>query len=236
MDYREVAAPPEIAHLASCAWTLDVGDEPGGWATHVATPDGCVEIIRRVSGRSIWGSEQPKSFVAGLITRPAQLRLSAGSRFIGLRIRPWTWNALSGTASRHLIDSWRDLDTLAPALALPEDPLSLISAGLLDPAKHALGKAIVASSSVADLVQRSGLSPRWLQRWFEREIGVPPSTYLRLVRFNETFAELGQISGTLADHAAAHGFADQAHMAREFREMSGTSAAKAKSRALGPFL
>ena len=236
MDYREIAAPPEIAHLASCAWTLEVGDEASGWATHVATPDGCVEIIRRLNGRSIWGTEQPESFVAGLITGPAELRLSAGSRFVGLRIRPWTWNALSGTPSRHFIDGWRDLDTIAPLLALPDDPLSLVSADLLDPTEDPLAKAIVASSSVAELVQRSDRSPRWLQRWFERVVGVPPSTYLRLVRFNETFAQLGEIEGTLADHAAAHGFADQAHMAREFREMSGISAAKAKTKATGPFL
>lgn len=239
MDYREFDPPNEIAHLAAAAWTLDVGNAEAGWTAHTATPDGCVEIIHRLEGCSIWRTDQPAAFVAGLITGPAQLQLSSGSRFIGLRLRPWAWNALSGTPVRDFVDNWRDLTAVAPHLCpfqSAEEALDLIPADLLTPDEAALANAIVDSASVAELVERSGRPRRWLQRWFQRNVGLPPQTYLRLVRFNETFAGMDEMTGTLADHAAAHGFADQAHMAREFRKMSGEPAVTARKRARGPFL
>jgi AraC-like DNA-binding protein len=64
---------------------------------------------------------------------------------------------------------------------------------------------------------------------------VSPRTYLRLLRFSETFEDL-HASGSLAGHAAEHGFADQAHMSREFRSMAGSPASAARKTAVGPFL
>jgi transcriptional regulator GlxA family with amidase domain len=65
---------------------------------------------------------------------------------------------------------------------------------------------------------------------------VPPRTYLRALRFQQTFAGLARSGDSLADHAAAHGFADQAHMAREFRALAGQPASRARRRAQPPFL
>ena len=63
----------------------------------------------------------------------------------------------------------------------------------------------------------------------------PPRHYLRLLRFQKAFEQVpGAVS--LADHAAASGFADQAHMARNFREMAGVPAKQARQKARGPFL
>ena len=81
----------------------------------------------------------------------------------------------------------------------------------------------------------TGLAPRRLQRWFAAHVGLPPRSYLRLLRFQQAFEQVpGQES--LAGHAAAHGFADQAHMAREFKSMAGVPAKKARRSATGPFL
>ena len=48
------------------------------------------------------------------------------------------------------------------------------------------------------------MSPRTLQRWFARHVGLPPRRYLRLLRFHKAFEQV-PASATLAGHAAAHG-------------------------------
>jgi transcriptional regulator GlxA family with amidase domain len=103
------------------------------------------------------------------------------------------------------------------------------------PALAALGRAIVAAYSVAEMSRGTGMSPRALQRWFATHVGVPPRTYLRLLRFHKAF-ELLPAQPSLADHAAASGFADQAHMARDFRALAGVPAGQARRAARGPFL
>ena len=81
----------------------------------------------------------------------------------------------------------------------------------------------------------TGMSPRTLQRWFARHVDLPPRAYLRLLRFQKAFEQVPG-ADSLADHAAAQGFADQAHMAREFRELAGVPAKQARRTAKGPFL
>lgn len=238
MDYREYPPPAGLADRLKIAWTLEVGDDPSGWMTHNATPDGCIEIIRRLSGRSIWEGEQPGTFVAGLITRPAEIRMSSRSRFVGLRLHPWAWEALSPVPVGEFVNGWRDLAEVAPSFAMPAEPETAIAlmASMNFVASDGVGQHILESASIVALAERTGRPHRWLQRWFNRHVGLPPRTYFRLVRFNDTFTGLDGSSDTLADHAAARGFADQAHMAREFRRLSGEPAIAARKRAVGPFL
>lgn len=239
MEYREIGPPPTLRPLVKAGWTLSVGADASAAVRHRATPDGCVEIIRRLEGLSAWGPEQPETFVAGLVTRPAELELSGDSRFVGLRLWPWAWNAIARLASPDLVDRWRPLAEAAPGFEMPgtvEAAFDAVSAVPLDPDIAALGAAILQSRTVAGLSESSGWPHRRLQRWFAREIGVSPRFYLRLLRFQDTLAGLQLSAEALALHAAEHGFADQAHMAREFRAIAGAGAASARRTAKGPFL
>ena len=231
--------PPELRHLAKAAWRMTIGGDSSLEVAHVATPDGCMEIIRRLRGRSSWDGEQPAQFVAGLSTRAAELRLSGNSSFVGLRLWPWTWNRIAIVSSDLLIDRWADLAVAAPNFEMPDEAgvtFAALDPNLMSAEEVSLVEAILASSSAGELVRRSGRSSRWLQRWFARNVGIPPRAFFRLLRFSSAFDQLPATSDSLAGHAVDHGFADQAHMSREFRSMSGTSAAKAKARATGPFL
>ena len=234
MDYRELQPPDALKPLVKAGWTLATGGDPEDEFSHVATPDGCVEIIRRLEGRSRWGEDQPPCFVAGLITRPVELRLGGSARFVGLRLWPWAWNALGRVPCPAFLDRW--LPLLDDALPETLDEAFSAFGATLDADTADLADSILASRGAGELARRSGRSARWLQRWFQREIGVAPRTYLRLLRFQESLAGLAGSGDSLADHAAAHGFADQAHMAREFRSMAGVPARKARAKARGPFL
>ncbi|WP_432768858.1 MAG: hypothetical protein HEQ22_16075 [Sphingopyxis sp.] len=110
MDYREHAPPPALAGLVKGRWTLAGGRAPDIWTGQQATPDGCIELIRRTRGRSHWGGEQPASFVVGLIDRPQAFTISGDAAFEALRLWPWAWSRLGGAPPAMLRGRWQACD------------------------------------------------------------------------------------------------------------------------------
>lgn len=77
---------------------------------------------------------------------------------------------------------------------------------------------------VSRLADRAGLSARQLQRRFLRDVGVTPKFYGRLTRFEAALAaRIRQPEQTWAQIAAEAGYADEAHLSREARALSGTT-------------
>jgi AraC-like DNA-binding protein len=79
---------------------------------------------------------------------------------------------------------------------------------------------------VSDLAERTGWSGRHLASRFRTEIGLTPKAAARVIRFSRArhlLARQATASGgyRLADLAAACGYFDQAHLAREFRALAG---------------
>lgn len=233
MDYREHPPAPSHSGLIKAYWTLDGAGATGDWIDQQATPDGCVEIIRRLAGRSRWDGGQPESFAVGLVGTPTPFAISGDSRFAAIRLWPWAWALISPIPLAGLWGRW--IPFAHPLLdALPD----FDAAASLMPAPAALnavGRALTGADTVEAMSIATGMSPRTLQRWFARNVGVPPRQYLRLLRFQKAFEQVPD-AASLADHAAAQGFADQAHMARAFREMAGVPARQARRTARGPFL
>jgi AraC-like DNA-binding protein len=85
------------------------------------------------------------------------------------------------------------------------------------------------SASVSAVVSESGYSHRRFISLFEESTGITPKRFARVVRFRETLEALkrGELSGeSLGALAAALGYADQAHLTREFREYAGITPAR----------
>jgi AraC-like DNA-binding protein len=80
------------------------------------------------------------------------------------------------------------------------------------------------AASITDLAEGAGVSRRHLAKLFRAEIGATPKTMARILRFEHarhmatTVPRLGW-----ADIAYEAGYADQAHLVREFRDLSGLS-------------
>jgi len=227
MDYREEPPPPELEGLIKVRWTLGGQGAAAEWIAQQAVPDGCVEIITRLAGRSRWNGEQPARFAVGLIKRPEGFEISGDARFAAVRLWPWAWPLIGDRPLAEL--RWRWLPYDGPDLAAIERRL-VGEAGLA-----ATGRAILGAASVAEMGRATGMRPRTLQRWFARNVGLAPRHYLRLLRFHKAFAQVPE-QPSLADHAAAQGYADQAHMARDFRALAGVPAGEARRTAKGPFL
>ena len=73
-----------------------------------------------------------------------------------------------------------------------------------------------------DLAARAGVTPRALQRWFARHAGVSPTWVLRRYRLLEAAEAVREGERVVwSDVASALGYADQAHLVRDFRAALG---------------
>ena len=75
--------------------------------------------------------------------------------------------------------------------------------------------------SIAEWARGANLAPQSVSRGFRRAYGVSPKRYRAESRALAAVAGLGEWRGSLAHLAADHGFADQAHMARAMRMVTG---------------
>jgi transcriptional regulator GlxA family with amidase domain len=80
------------------------------------------------------------------------------------------------------------------------------------------------AASITDLAEDAGVSRRHLAKLFRAEIGATPKTMARILRFEHARHMAGTVPRLgWANIADAAGYADQAHLVREFRELSGLS-------------
>jgi AraC-like DNA-binding protein len=81
------------------------------------------------------------------------------------------------------------------------------------------------TARISDLAAETGWSDRYLTSRFRTEIGLTPKAAARVIRFDRArhllIARAADSGYRLADLAAACGYFDQAHLAREFRALAG---------------
>ena len=85
---------------------------------------------------------------------------------------------------------------------------------------------------IETIAARLEWSRKHLSRRFQEEIGLPPKVLARMLRFNRIL-DLAARQGRAdwADLAAECGYADQAHLTREFAEFAGTTPNRWQARA-----
>lgn len=76
--------------------------------------------------------------------------------------------------------------------------------------------------SLAELARLVGLSPYYVHRVFEREVGLPPHAYLESVRIRQAQLLLAQ-GEPIIQVAAELGFSDQSHLTRRFTRLLGVT-------------
>ncbi|KUG07976.1 helix-turn-helix transcriptional regulator [Solirubrum puertoriconensis] len=74
---------------------------------------------------------------------------------------------------------------------------------------------------VEDVALQLEVSVRTLLRRFSREVGMPPKTFARLVRFRAAHAYLQEPDATWADAVLRFGYTDQSHLIRDYRDFAG---------------
>ncbi len=139
-----------------------------------------------------------------------------------------------GAGARHLLDGLAAAPDWPTRVALVEQLLvgrlerglsSLERASQRDPATWHAWRLLAGSDGtlpVAEVARRVGWSRRQLTTRFGAEFGHPPKVAARVMRFERSHRLVRQTpTPRLADVAAACGYADQAHLTREWRDLAG---------------
>jgi AraC-like DNA-binding protein len=185
------------------------------------------------------------ALVGGLHRAPVRITMTRRSSGVQLALTPAGCRALLGLPAGELASWVVDLrDVLGPeALTLRERLIEAPSPRhrfeLLDDTLTRLhderrrmpqpevdwawrrlvdGRGQVRVDRLADDV---GWSRRHLAERFRREYGLSPKVFGRVLRFEDSVRLLTGTPSRLSHVAAACGYADQAHMAREWRELAG---------------
>ena len=191
------------------------------------------------------GERRLDSFTAGMGTRPSTVRGEATWACVELRLTPQGAHRLFGIAMHELANEAVELGLLVPEgreleSRLRETPawperFDLVDAFLLrrlaasrpaDPAVawswHHLYESR-GTTAIATLATELGWSHRKLIARFRDEIGLAPKAVARVMRFDRATTALRNPEPSLAQVAFECGYADQAHLNREFRELAGVS-------------
>ena len=251
LRYHEWRPRRELAPWVRCFWLLEQGGTPAG--PERVLPDGTVEWVLHYGARfrerqcdGGWRL-QPRSVMVQGQHRFLLIEPTGPAGMIGVRFEPGAVSrflsapleALDRTQS--LTDLFghhgRELEQRLVA-ARAEDAriraverfllhrLSRQSAGLTGPVEAVL-QAIHRQRgqvAIAVVAREYGISLRTLERRFRRRVGVTPKTLCRIERFQHVLDWLPRVERDgWAAVARRTGFADQAHLSRDFRSIAGIS-------------
>lgn len=95
--------------------------------------------------------------------------------------------------------------------------------------------ATAGSVPIGRIADEVGWSHKHLITWFRQQVGLTPKTAARLIRFDQVSRRLdGQRTVDWGEVAADAGYADQAHLVRDFRQFTGTTPTDFLARSLTP--
>lgn len=220
---------PDLAERLVCSWTAEIE------GTHRLVPDGCIDLM--------W-LEGAGVILCGPDTSSWTFSLPPGTKSVGIRFRPGLVADLFRAPLNELRNRRAGLADLAGArlgrtvtAQLDEAPDATARVAVLedlarelrrrtddtDPWAGRIGRALAGRNwRISDLAAETAITERQLERRSQRYFGYGPATLRSILRL-QRFMRLARSrpSAQLAELAAEAGYADQAHLSRECRTISG---------------
>ncbi|WP_435737420.1 helix-turn-helix transcriptional regulator [Cellulosimicrobium sp. PMB13] len=203
--------------------------------------DGELEIVGLSDGSG--SGRSYRSFVAGFSGGHATTRFAGTMDCLQVYLTPLGVGRVLGLPGTEVARRVVAVDDVVPGLgdrladrvasaASWDERFALVEAALTRRAAHGTGvvppwvawmwRQIRASGGqvrIADLVEQTGWSHRYVATVFARHVGLTPKRAADVVRFEHAAADLGTVP--LAEIAARHGYADQSHLTRDVVRRSG---------------
>jgi AraC-like DNA-binding protein len=224
--YRETAPAADPYGLVACVWTRET-ERP---YEQRIVPDACVDII--------WHRESGDLFIAGPDTQPHLGFIDPGT-LIGLRFSPGSAPAALGVPADSLRDGrvaleavWSPARTRQVAEALAdtggdadaqrvlESAVTHHAGGARDRIANGVLRLLRSGTRISEMAEAIGLSERQLRRRCLAAFGYGPKVLDRVLRFDRA-VRMARSGVALADIAYQVGYADQPHLSREIKALSG---------------
>ena len=214
----------------------------------LATPGTTVTLI--VNLDNAFGG-YPRAFVAGLTDTHGIVDQAGAIHCLDLKLTPLGAYTLLGVPMHELVNRVVDLTDILPGArdladrlaGNPAGRFNLLDAFLLDaagrgprPAPEVAWALRVLTGthgavSVGALAEEIGWSRRHLVAKFRQQVGLPPKTMARIIRFGHLLRRVRTAGPARWIQLAAEcGYYDQAHMNRDFREFAGTTPTEFRAR------
>ncbi|NUK48802.1 helix-turn-helix domain-containing protein [Streptomyces lunaelactis] len=207
-------------------WTRTVDRRAGD--VHPVLPDGCMDLLW-ADGRLLVAGPDTHAHTAGEL--PA-------TQYVGVRFAPGTAPAFLGVPAHELrdrrvelADVWGAAEArrLTDRIDAAADPVAELEAVALrradrveppDPLLSEVVRRLEAGGTVAGAAEAVGLGARQLHRRSLSAFGYGPKTLARVLRLQRALT-LVRAGVPYAEVALGAGCADQAHLAREMRDLAG---------------
>lgn len=252
--YQSFEPAPALAPFVECYWRWIV--EGSSQPVDDILPDAAPELIVHLAGRPLaqtddggW-QEQPQAFLYCAARKPLRLRVVAPLDVVAVRFRPWGVGRFCNTPMASLLDR-----PIVPSEAFPgfgDDLAAALSSAASDEARTDAGNAVLLAAlesntnadprlakllqaagggrcSAAEMAQQLSISGRTFSRLWHDVVGIQPREFVKLMRFHSALEKIDQ-GLPLTEVAAACGYSDQAHMARQIKSIAGLPATALRNR------
>lgn len=234
--YVERTPAPKFARLVLCSWSFVVARAADDRLLHDVWPDGCVSLLVVTTGHEVRAVT-----VTGPTLRPRRVVMRAGQSVHGLRCWPDAACSVLGVDPVQLREGAGDGSLLLGravaqriAAASSDDARDAVWSRWLalrgvarDPPDAAVRRVVdrlIASDGAMPIIEASedlGVGMRQLERRFRTATGMTPKEFARVRRVRAVIGRLLGGGCGWARLASEIGFADQAHLAREVRAITG---------------
>ncbi|WP_353718339.1 helix-turn-helix domain-containing protein [Dyadobacter sp. 676] len=243
MQVRYLAPSQSLTHLVSGIFVIR--HESTSDFTLPLFANGSPAIVFQTASAKTGAGNVGNLMLHGQTIRPDELSIRGGFTLIAWFLHPHALKPLLGTGASELTDGRIDIGYLGSAreagleerllnapdlgaqLRLMEEFLSLMSL----PDKYEVQRATFAAAqlknsrgqySLTTLQDQLNMTERTMQRLFEHNVGMSPKMFRRVCQFDAAFQQLNRLQfGKFSDVAFEHGYADQSHFIRVFREFTG---------------